>query len=119
MTHTLAAPRAVAAALEAAGIRATIDPRNVNPPCVWVEFGSADRVTRQLVEAETSATVVVPGPPNGDALLALDTLTGAAMAALDAAGLPWSATQLGTTPSPATGELLPALTLTIDTTEEA
>ncbi len=119
MTHLLAAPGAVVAALEVSGIRATSDPRNVAPPGVWVEYRSGERLTSSKVSCDVDAMIVVPGPANGDALRALDILAAEVMAALDVAGLPWTESTLGSVGSPTTGDPLPALTLTITTTQEA
>lgn len=117
--HLLTAPAAVADVLTAAGIRATVDPRNVRPPCVWVAFTGATRRTTCTVAASVAATVMAPGPANLDALKAIDALAGQVQEALNAAGLPWSATELVDVESPATGDTLLGLTYRITTPTEA
>lgn len=67
-------PRAVelAAQLTAAGIRATHDVRNVNPPCVLVLPPDRTRVGMCGWDVEWRALCLTPGPDNADAYAALD-----------------------------------------------
>lgn len=118
MTHLRDATRTVVDALRAANIRATDDPRNVTPPCVWVEFAGSTRLTTSRVATVVQASLIVPGPGNLDALAALDALADRVFPALDDAALLWTATDLGMTASPSTGDPLPSWTLTITRTTE-
>ena len=70
--------------LTAAGIRATLDPRNLTPPGVLVR---PPTITYDLAYGHTvewTVTAYVPGPYNGDALAALIG-PGALVSAIDAA----------------------------------
>lgn len=118
MTHILESTRQVVAALKAAGVRATDDPRNVAPPCVWVEYSSSTRYTAARTSVTVNANLIVPGPGNSDALAALDQLYAQVTPALDAAAMPWTDSALQMTASPQTGEPLPSLALTITRTME-
>lgn len=108
----------IVATLTAAGVRATDDPRNVNPPCVWVEPDTADRTARCRAAATARLTAMVPGPANGDALRALDQLAADTQTALDDAGMPWTQARLGVVAHPVTGDTLAALTITVPRTVE-
>lgn len=63
---------ALADLIEQAGIRATVDRRNVNPPCVLVTMpDAAYDVHAGHVTATWRLLVIVPGPPSGDTFKAL------------------------------------------------
>ena len=55
-------------------IRATSDPRSINPPCVLLVPPTYNRDTFNGVTAEFQALALVPGPGNLDAFAALDAL---------------------------------------------
>jgi hypothetical protein len=113
----IAGPRRVVIALSAAGIRATMDPRNLNPPCVMVTPSDTTRLTVTRCRQAVEVSAVVPGAANLDALTKLDTLTAAVLAALDADGLPWTEARF-TTITATTGEDLLSYTLTVPLTLE-
>ncbi len=58
--------------LTAAGIRATLDPRNINPPCVYVR---EPELAYDVYAGHTTATwtvaAIVPGPRSADTFHAL------------------------------------------------
>lgn len=58
--------------LTGAGIRATADPRNVNPPCVVVGMAEGARVTGCAYEGTIPVSVVAPGAGHADAADWLD-----------------------------------------------
>jgi hypothetical protein len=60
--------------LTEAGIRATLDPRNLNPPCVIIGPPSVILDSNCGGLATVSAMVVGPGPGNLDAWRAIDDL---------------------------------------------
>lgn len=68
------AAAALAAELVAAGVRAAIDPRNTNPPCVLFEPPSLTFDIGCGATAAMSALLLVPGPGHGDAWRQLDDL---------------------------------------------
>jgi hypothetical protein len=116
-THIIAGPRRVLLALTAAGLRATMDPRNLNPPCVMVTPSDTTRLTVTRCRQTVEVSAVVPGAANLDALTKLDSLTGAVLNALDVDGLPWTEARYTTITAP-TGEDLLAYTLTVPLTLE-
>lgn len=56
-------------------IRATMDPRNINPPCVLFTPPRLELDSLHGAQADFAALVLVPGPGNSDALIRLDELT--------------------------------------------
>jgi hypothetical protein len=72
----------LAAELEAAGIRATQDVRNANPPCVLVMPPTRQRVGMCGWDTTWTLLCLAPGPDNADAWLALDELVDAVAAVL-------------------------------------
>lgn len=65
----------LAATLNLAGLRATTDPRNVNPPCVVVELANGTRITGCAYEGTIQVSVVAPGAGHADAAGWLDETT--------------------------------------------
>ena len=61
-------------ALRAAGIRATMDPRSVNPPCVLMTPPDFDLNVNCGGDAEFRAVILAPPPANLDAWRTLDDL---------------------------------------------
>lgn len=58
--------------LEAVGIRAVTDPRNVTPPCVLVEPPVITAVqSGHLVQLEIPISVIAPPPGNRDAIMGM------------------------------------------------
>jgi hypothetical protein len=55
------------AALKAAGIQATMDPRKVNPPCALIVPPDLERVVAQGVYAAWTVHLIAPGAPDMDA----------------------------------------------------
>lgn len=106
MGHLLVAVTRVLSALETAGVRATADPRNVNPPTVLVVADSSVRRSTGVVAVTVHLNLISPGPANLDAVHVLDTLESNVTPALDAAGIPWQNGSIFTTPSPSSGEQL-------------
>ena len=119
MTHILDAPKEIADVLAAAGVRATIDPRNAHPPAALVELGETTRDRYCGIVSTLTVSLVSPGPGNLDAIHALDKLAQTVMTALDDAGLPWTSGRMAAYQSPQTGETLPAYQLTIDHTTDS
>lgn len=66
--------RQILADLTAAGIRATADPRSVNPPCVLITPPIYTLDGFNTVTCDFEALALVPGPANLDAWEAVDTL---------------------------------------------
>ena len=60
---------------QAQGIRASLDPRSVNPPCVLFTPPALEININRGATADFSALALVPGPGNADAFSALDRLT--------------------------------------------
>ena len=74
---SIGAARAHVERLVAANIRASVDSRNLNPPCVL--FTPPARIGLDLGcagSAEMRALIVVPGPGTGQAWAQLDTILG-------------------------------------------
>ena len=72
----------VIAALDAAGLRAVDDPRNVQPPCVLVDPPSViANQSQTLVQLQFPISVIAPPPGNRDAMMwmldAVDDVIGA------------------------------------------
>ncbi len=63
--------------LNAAGIRATCDPRSLNPPCVLLIPPTFAADVADGGTGVFTAYVITPGPGNLDAYKALDTMTSA------------------------------------------
>ena len=72
---------AIVDVLTGAGIRATADPRNVNPPCVVVGLAEGARVTGCAFEGTIPVSVVSAGAGHADAADYLDA-TATSVAAL-------------------------------------
>ena len=106
MSHLRWATDRTLAALEAVGVRATADPRNVNPPVVLVTPDTSTRRTTAMVEVRLTLDLIAPGPANLDAIHAVDALEAHVTPALDAAGIPWQTGLITTTPSPSSGDSL-------------
>ena len=72
MTTVYARAQALCDAITAAGIRATLDQRNVNPPCALVTMPT---VVYDLHAGHLTATwrilAIAPGPPSADSFRAL------------------------------------------------
>jgi len=67
--------KTLAAELVAHNIRAAVDPRNLNPPCVL--FTPPTQIVMDVMcggAAEMSAMLIVPGPGTGDAWQQLENL---------------------------------------------
>lgn len=80
-------PRAleIAAALNAAGVTATVDPRAATPPCVLVPPPDRDYVNNATMcsyAARWQLVAMVPGPANADAHKALDAMVDAVVEVL-------------------------------------
>jgi hypothetical protein len=70
-----AAAAAIVARLAAAGVRASIDERDLNPPCVWVGPPTMSwRFKRGTWDAEWLLTAVVPDTGRGTSTAALAAL---------------------------------------------
>jgi hypothetical protein len=89
------------------GLHATVDPRDVYPPCAIVEPPTVDLDTMCGGTGEFEVTVVVPGPWNADAWSALDTATQALIPLLNVERV-----RPATYPNP-DGTLAPAVALTV------
>lgn len=74
MTSTIEVLKGLAAAAEAAGIRATVDARNVNPPCVLFVPPTITLNLNCGGTAAFEAVCIVPGAGNADAWAAADDL---------------------------------------------
>ena len=72
MTALATLRAAMVATLSDAGIRATDDPRNVNPPCVLIGLAEGARITACAYTGTIPVTVVAPGAGNADAAGWLD-----------------------------------------------
>ena len=96
--------------LAAAGIRATIDPRNVNPPCALV---TVDRVDATMGGCTTVDALVLLIAPDVGMPAALDTLGDMLDRIATIPGI--SAALPDTFTGPTSGQPLPALRLTIPT----
>lgn len=116
--HLARAAANIAGVLQTAGIRTTIDPRNLTPPCIAVTPLRAERLTRKRVTVEVQAVCVAPGPANLDALEAVDNLAAAATAALDTAGVPWQTGAVAMMNNGPAGDALLTYALTINYTTE-
>lgn len=114
MSHLRDATQQVLDAATAAGVRATADPRNVNPPCLLVTPDTTLRRTSHLIEVALTLQLVAPGPANLDALWALDDLVDVLTPALDQVGRPWTTGTVTSTPHPASGD--PLLTYELSVT---
>ena len=111
MAHPLrAALDALVAQLDAAGVRATVDPRNVNPPCALV---TVDRVDATLGGCPTVDALVLLVAPDVGMPAALDTLGDMLDRVATVPGV--SAALPDTFTGPAAGQPLPAFRLTIPT----
>lgn len=75
-TDVLAQAAAYIAQLEAAGVRATLDPRDLNPPAVLIRPPTLHfRFGRGCVGADWTARLYLPDPGTADALrLAMEQL---------------------------------------------
>ena len=118
MSHLNAAAERVIAALKAAGVRVTEDPRSFNPPAGLISLQTSERRSSAAVQVLVHVTLVAPGPANLDARRKLDELVAQVTPALDAAGLPWTSAESTTLPSPSSGEPLAAYRLILTLTTE-
>lgn len=105
---------ALVAALEAAGLRATADPRSINPPCCLVGLAEGARITGCAYEGTIPVTVISAGAGHADAAGWLDETAGT-VAYLTKAGA-WSA---GTYDLPGAPGALLAYTLSTPAAWEA
>jgi hypothetical protein len=108
----------IADALGDAGVRATLEPRNLNPPGALIVPRRVERQTARRSLGTVDVILWAPASVSRYALTHLDTLAGAAGAALDAAGIPWSAGEWLARPNPSTGEDQLTYTLTVTTSQE-
>jgi hypothetical protein len=60
--------------LQAAGIRAVADPRNITPPCVLVTFDLLEFESTTGVDVTWTLYALAPGPANLDAINTLELL---------------------------------------------
>lgn len=70
-------------ALAAAGVRATCDPRNVNPPCVLVTPPALTQDLACNATAEWRLLLILPGPFNADAWAKADQIVDTVAAVFD------------------------------------
>ena len=75
MTQVIAYLEGLIQECESHGIRASLDPRSVNPPCVLFTPPSMRININRGATADFNALVLVPGPGNADAFAKLDLLT--------------------------------------------
>jgi hypothetical protein len=75
MTQVMDYLKDLVAQFQSNSIRATMDPRSVNPPCVLLTPPSLEININRGASAEFTALALVPGPGNADAFAALDRLT--------------------------------------------
>jgi hypothetical protein len=54
-----------------AGLTVTVDPRNVQPPCILVDPPSVVVMKGDIVTTETRVTVMTPAPGNREAMVRL------------------------------------------------
>lgn len=94
--------------LDAAGVRATADPRSAQPPCVLVTPPARDYTLGCGYSADWRLMALVPGPGSADAWAALDALVDDVVDALDVERAEPTAYTLA-----AGGDPLPAYVLTI------
>jgi hypothetical protein len=59
------------AVLEAANIVVTTDPRNVRPPCTFVDSPTIRSLSSEIVELVIPVVLLAPPPGNADAMAAL------------------------------------------------
>lgn len=104
----------LAATLTGAGLRATVDPRDINPPCVLVGLGQGVRITGCAFEGTVDVTVIAPGAGHADAAAWLDATTTTVAALLVAATWSPDSYPVAGQPSP-----LLAYTLTVPAAWEA
>lgn len=102
----------LAAELAAAGVRATADPRNLNPPAALVRVDAVEASpTGCGADLTLRVDLIVPGPWNADAGHALDALLADVLPALDAAGVAFTSATPSTYPL---GDGAAAYTLALD-----
>jgi hypothetical protein len=98
--------------LDAAGVRATTDPRSLNPPCVLLGPPSFARDFACGGTATVTAYVVGPTPGNLDAWRAIDDLAERAGTALAKAGIDVATITPASYQADDNSALMPALQLT-------
>lgn len=76
-------------ALNAAGVRASVDLGQVNPPAVWVVPESIDQWTGCAAQLQVALYAAVPDQGEAGAVSALDGLLGRLLDALDGLSLPY------------------------------
>ena len=75
MTAVIEAVEQVRDRVESAGIRAVIDPRDINPPCAWVTVDQVrDNVLAFNPEVDVAVLLIVPDTGHRIALSALSGL---------------------------------------------
>lgn len=110
MSGTLDAARHIRDQLVTAGVRATLDPRDLNPPAVWIQLREFSNLLAAGARLVTFRLYLVVGDSGTEqALGALDQLLDAAAGA----GWDWSAEPIDTLALtlPAGGDPLPAMRL--------
>lgn len=102
---------AVADALTAAGVPASIDPRDVNPPAAWVHLGqwTYDTLCGDVTNAQLVVDLVAPDIGVSDALALLDDLEAGAVLVL---GPPRDPVTPTTLQLPSDGTALPCYRMT-------
>ncbi|WP_330182821.1 hypothetical protein OHB26_03660 [Nocardia sp. NBC_01503] len=102
----------VVSQLRAAGIRASVDPRDLNPPCAWV---AARTVAHDLLGGGGTVTAdIYLIAPNIGVPQALKTLTGLLDQALTVIAPDADTSLSERVPLPSGGDPLPAFRITVD-----
>jgi hypothetical protein len=116
MAGDLEVPARLVELLRGAGLRATLELRELNPPAILVTPRRVDPLTRGRRSITVDLIVWAPGALAAYTLTTLDTLAQTAIGALDAAGLPWQSGEWLARPNPITGDDQLTYTLTVQTT---
>lgn len=114
----LAAALRLEAVLTDAGIRATLEPRSLNPPAVLIVPQRADPTTRGRTAHTTDLIAWAPAAMSAATLQVLDQLATQIRDALTAAGIPWDSAEWLARPNPLTGDDQLTLTIAVQTTED-
>jgi hypothetical protein len=116
MTSDLEVPARLVDILRAAGLRATLELRDLNPPAVLVTPRRVDPITRGRRSITVDLIGWAPGAVSSTTLAHLDTMAQTAIDALDTAGIPWQSGEWLARPNPITGDDQLTYTLTVQLT---
>lgn len=112
----LQVPDELVTLLTGAGLRATLELRDVNPPAVLVVPRRVDAVTRHRRTISVDMIAWAPGAVGRGALSTLDTMAEVMTGALEAAGIAWESGEWLARPNPLTGDDQMTYTLTVTRT---